>query len=102
MLDVRRRQFITLLGGAAALPLGARAQQAPMPVIGVLSPTSAAGAVRNIAALRQGLRDLGYIEGRNLAGGLDDQGRHLWIWLLGAELVAEPCHQPGLLPGGGR
>jgi ABC-type uncharacterized transport system substrate-binding protein len=65
MLDLRRRQFIRLLGGGAAWPLAARAQQPPL--IGVLSPVSAAIAVRNIAAFRQALRDLGYVEGRNIA-----------------------------------
>jgi putative ABC transport system substrate-binding protein len=63
---VRRRAFITLLGGAAAWPLAARAQQPPVrPLIGVLSPLSAASAARNIAGFRSGLRDLGYLEGRN-------------------------------------
>ena len=67
-MGLRRREFITLLGGAAAaLPLAARGQQAAMPLIGVLSPVSAAVAVRNIAAFRQALRDLGYVEGRNIA-----------------------------------
>jgi putative ABC transport system substrate-binding protein len=64
-----RRDFITLLGGGAASiagPLAARAQQGAMSLIGVLSPVSAAVAVRNIGALRQGLRDLGYTEGRNI------------------------------------
>jgi putative tryptophan/tyrosine transport system substrate-binding protein len=61
-----RRQFITLVGGAAAWPLAARAQQQPVrPLIGVLSPLSAASASRNIAGFRSGLRDLGYLEGRN-------------------------------------
>ena len=65
---IGRREFITLLGGAAAAwPFVARAQQAPMPSIGVLSPVSAATSGRNIAALRQGLRNLGYVEGRNIA-----------------------------------
>ena len=64
---MNRRDFITLLSSAAAAwPLAARAQQAAMPVIGVMSPLSVATAARNLAGLRTGLRDLGYIEGRNI------------------------------------
>ena len=63
---MKRREFITLLGGAAAWPLTASAQQPTIPVIGVMSPLSAATAARNLAALRNGLRDLGYNEGRNI------------------------------------
>src|SRR5262249_59820196 len=62
MPDQRRRQFITLLGGAAAWPL------AGAPVIGFLTSYSASAdtAARNAAGLRQGLGELGYIEGRNV------------------------------------
>jgi putative tryptophan/tyrosine transport system substrate-binding protein len=64
---MRRRDFIAGLGSAAAAwPLAVRAQQAAMPVIGVMSPLSVATAARNLAALRNGLRDLGYTEGRNI------------------------------------
>src|SRR5262249_13872529 len=64
---MNRRDFISLVGGAAtAWPLAARAQQPAMPVIGVMSPLSVATAARNLAALRNGLRDLGYSEGRNI------------------------------------
>src|SRR5215831_2907799 len=62
---IKRRAFITLIGGAAAWPLAARAQQQVRPLIGVLSPLSAASAARNIAGFRSGLRDLGYLEGHN-------------------------------------
>jgi ABC-type uncharacterized transport system substrate-binding protein len=64
---MKRREFITLVGGAAIWPLTARAQQQPVhPLIGVLSPLSAALAARNIAGFRSGLRDLGYLEGRDI------------------------------------
>lgn len=64
---IRRRDFITLLSGAAAWSLAVRAQQpAPLrPLIGVLSPLSAAAAAPQIAAFRSALRDLGYVDGRN-------------------------------------
>lgn len=65
---MRRREFLTLLGGTvAAWPLSAHAQQAASrSVIGVLLPISPAAAARNISALRAGMRDLGYSEGRDI------------------------------------
>jgi putative ABC transport system substrate-binding protein len=63
---MRRREFITLLGGAAAWPLAARAQQ-PMPVIGYFSARSPVTDGPMLSAFQQGLNDTGFVEGRNVA-----------------------------------
>ena len=88
---MRRREFIMLLGGAAAWPLTARAQQAPAPLMGFLSSRSPGESAGVVAAFRQGLRDTGFIEGQNLAIAFRwAEGHYDRLPALAAELVGLP------------
>jgi putative tryptophan/tyrosine transport system substrate-binding protein len=64
---VKRREFIALIGGAAAGPLAARAQQPAVPVIGFMHTLSPENVLNPMAGFHQGLKEAGYIEGQNVA-----------------------------------
>ena len=86
---MRRREFITIFGGGAAVwPLTARAQQQATPVIGLLRPTGAADAGHLVAAVRQGLRESGYPSDKVAIKSRWADGRPVRLPKLAAELVA--------------
>ena len=88
---MKRRAFITLLGGAAAWSLGAQAQQAAVPVVGFLHGASADGAAYQVTAFLQGLNQTGYVEGRNVTIEYRwAEGHYDRLPALAADLVAHP------------
>ena len=89
---IRRREFITLLGGAA-WPLAARAQQGATPVVGVLNMQTPQSETTQLSAIRQGLKESGFVEGQNMTFDLRfADGRNDRLPILAAELVRRPVN----------
>jgi putative ABC transport system substrate-binding protein len=96
---MKRREFITLLGGAAAWPITARAQQAPMPVIGFISSASPGPFAHFVAAFHRGLNEAGYVEGRDVkVEYLWAEGHYDQLTKMAAELVG---HQVAVIVASG-
>ena len=102
---IERREFLATLGGAAAWPLAAGAQQPAMPEIGFLGPNSAQVSVKHLEAFRKGLSEFGYVEGRNVAiefrwtGGREDRMPELAADLVQrwVAVIAAPASTAGAL-----
>jgi putative ABC transport system substrate-binding protein len=84
---IRRREFITLLGGAAAWPIAARGQQSKMPVVGYVT---AGGFSRSTAPFRKGLAEMGFIEGRSISIVMRSAERYEQLPDMIAELINIP------------
>jgi putative ABC transport system substrate-binding protein len=96
---MRRREFITLIGGAAGWPLAARAEQATMPVVGYLHSASSEPHALMMAAFREGLKQAGYVEGQNVVLEFRwAEGRSERLPALAAELVRRRVNVLGGFP----
>jgi putative tryptophan/tyrosine transport system substrate-binding protein len=93
---LKRREFISLLGGAAAWPIAARAQQPAMPVVGFLHTRAPEDFVAQVEAFRRALAENGYVDGQNLSIEFRwARGQYDQLPTMAAELVRRPVNRPG-------